>query len=133
METIKIPVDSDGFTSLTCPDCTRLFKTRTASPNPAKPATICPYCAHRENEMAGFVGPQLREYIRVQGANAAIEQFKKMGLKGSAKPSPLPPAPAEPASTNMASLRVACCGFELRHDGKNAELHCPSCGTKQPA
>lgn len=84
---LKIPIDSDGFTSLTCPRCARLFKTRPASPNPAKPATICPYCAHREIEMIVFFGRELREYVRVRGANAAIEQIKKMSL-GSGETQP---------------------------------------------
>lgn len=130
---IKIPTDSDGFTTLSCPICTRGFKVRPASANPFR---RCPYCAHSGNDSSDFFGNELREYVRVQGENATLELLKKGAtLKKSltARPSPLPPAPNEPESAGMASTVFACCSEELRHDGKSAELYCPSCGTKQSA
>jgi hypothetical protein len=56
-----------------------------------------------------------------------------MGEAITARPTPLPPYPNEPESAGMASTVFACCSEELRHDGKSAELHCPSCGSKQRA
>jgi hypothetical protein len=129
--TIMIPHDSDGFTSLTCPQCAGFFKVRPNSPNPTK---VCPYCGHREADTEPFFGPELHEYVRVQGQNAALDLLKSnpvLGKAVTAKPAPLPPRPPEPDSSGMASTTFTCCSEVVRHDGTRTELYCPSCGTKQ--
>jgi hypothetical protein len=72
--------------------------------------------------------PQLDEMVR--GFNRGSRKNDFLTITASVKTPPKAVAP--PEDDDMpASITFACCGETIRHDGKEAKLHCPICGSAQ--
>ena len=137
----------DGFMSQECPKCERTFKVAPGKGS-SNPVTHCPYCNH-EGEgcwwtkaqaqyiceygkygASKLIGPHIDKTARDLTRKTRGNNSLKISVNVN-KP-PVPRAPEEDDDM-AASITFDCCGETIRHDGNNAQLYCPICGTTKPA
>lgn len=77
-----------------------------------------------------IIGPQLDEMVRDFNRGGRSNDFLR--ISATVKTPPKAVAPAE-EDDMQSSITFACCDETIRHDGKEAKLHCPICGSVQNA
>lgn len=145
-ETLSVPLrlNSAGDMSQECPSCERTFKIQPGKGSPL-PISHCPYCDHQgqgcwlTKAQAQYLGaygahkilrPSLEKMVRdLNRANRGGLITVSASLKGPSSP---PQAPPEEEDA-MPTVHFECCGETIRHDGENAQLHCPICGAVRSA
>lgn len=136
---VSLPLDSDGFLSQECPECSRRFKVRFEE-STGKALAYCPYCGHhgsgcwwtteQAEYMTALVGqqivePMLDEFTR--DMRSLSNDFLKFDAKISERANPR--VPVEP-DTPMPSATFACCDETIKHEAGDADLCCIICGKR---
>lgn len=141
---VPLNLTPDGFMSQECPACERTFKVAPGKGSP-EPVTHCPYCNHEgegcwwTKEQASYIGQYGADKIFGPRLDKMARDFnRKAGGKGLISMSmtvkkPRGPSAPEENDDMPASITFECCDETIRHDGQNAQFHCPICGTSKAA
>ena len=141
---ISFTPDSDGYMSQECPECEKRFKVKFTQDEDGQPIRFCLYCGH-SGEDCWWTQEQI-DYITANLAHEeVIPELQKMAqrlehsshggfihLRADIKSAPIPPQPIEPDEP-WPITKFDCCAEAVKHDGSQAEIHCPMCGASTSA